>query len=200
MSDMAAEQQITFENDQGLVYRYLCTERLGGGSYGSVLKGKQLSDDLEQKTEVAVKLMHKETTPERINELKFLTSLDHPNIIKYLAMGRVIGKSCLVKAGGMCLVMEYCGDGTLDLKEYVGNPENPAVPTQTITLYIKQLLKALSYMHGKQLYHCDLKSENILLTLNETVLKICDLDSFGRLVGSHTTRTGWKLYFATNFY
>lgn len=142
--------------------------------------------------------MYDVATPEGTSKQRSLTSLDHPNIIEYLAMGHVVSGGFVGCPGDLCLVMEYCGGGTL--KKYVGDPKNHQIPTETITSYNKQLLEALSYMHGKKLSHRDLKSENILLTLNETILKICDLDTFGRLVGSQTARSDLPKKQGTRFF
>jgi len=85
-------------------------------------------------------------------ELQFLLSLQHPNIVACHAVEQT--------STGRYLVLDYCEAGTLRnlLEEDV-----ELHPLQGLTL-VAQILAALAHAHERQIIHCDIKPENILLT------------------------------------
>lgn len=77
----------------------------------------------------------------------------------------------LVRSGiDVYLVMEHCGGG--DLHELRGQ-----LTASQIRSLMHQLLTAVEYMHGLNVWHRDLKSANVLLTVQEGrhIAKIADL-------------------------
>lgn len=84
----------------------------------------------------------------------------------------------LVRSGiDVYLVMEHCGGG--DLHELRGQ-----LTAGQIRSLMHQLLTAVQYMHGLNVWHRDLKSANVLLTVHEGrhIAKVADLGAPLRLL------------------
>jgi len=80
---------------------------LGAGAFGKVFHSHNIADP---NLEVAIKLFNKtKLTPDQVNrikeEVRILTTLDHPNIVKYY--------QTYEDTKYMYLVMEYCPGGEL---------------------------------------------------------------------------------------
>jgi len=82
-------------------------------------------------------------------------------------------------------VTEYCGGGELwELCKFVGEPEYRA------RVYFNQLIDAVGYMHRMGIIHRDLKAENVLLSTDLQVIKLCDFGSSRDVFNPHIRRTG----------
>lgn len=88
--------------------------------------------------------------------------LDHPNIC------RTIGMEDL-KDYGPTIIMEYV-DG-MTLYDLMQTRQFTKEIAHKIT---RQLLDALEYMHSKQIYHRDLKPQNIMVTYGANEVKVID--------------------------
>ncbi len=101
----------------------------------------------------------KELNPQRfsthkfLRELRFLLTLQHPNIVTCQALEHI--------AKGRCLVMDYCEGGTLRSLMENNGPLHPAISIQLIM----DVLKGIGHAHAHNIIHCDIKPENILLSL-----------------------------------
>ncbi len=107
---------------------------------------------------VALKELNRDrfSTRNFLRELRFLLSLQHPNIVNCQALEHT--------ATGRCLVMDYCEGGTLrDLL----SDEIQLHPLQGLNL-IAQILAGLDHAHQREIVHCDIKPENILLVATAT--------------------------------
>lgn len=139
--------------------KYRILGLVGQGQFGRVFcasvretpaKDSRLTSQL-----VALKeLSHqKAPTSEFLRELWFLITLQHPNIVTCRALEHT--------ATGRYLVMDYCEGGTLRnlLKQ-----DRPLRLLEGLQL-VMELLAGLDYAHRRGVVHCDIKPENILLTL-----------------------------------
>ncbi|MEG3975417.1 serine/threonine-protein kinase [Microcoleus sp. herbarium8] len=139
--------------------KYRILGLVGQGQFGRVFcasvretpaKDSRLTSQL-----VALKeLSHqKAPTSEFLRELWFLITLQHPNIVTCRALEHT--------ATGRYLVMDYCEGGTLRnlLKQ-----DRPLRLLEGLQL-VMEVLTGLDYAHRRGVVHCDVKPENILLTL-----------------------------------
>ncbi|MEG4942783.1 serine/threonine-protein kinase [Microcoleus sp. F4-D5] len=139
--------------------KYRILGLVGQGQFGQVFcasvreapaKDSRLTSQL-----VALKeLSHqKAPTSEFLRELWFLITLQHPNIVTCRALEHT--------ATGRYLVMDYCEGGTLRnlLKQ-----DRPLRLIEGLQL-VMEVLAGLDYAHRRGVVHCDIKPENILLTL-----------------------------------
>jgi serine/threonine protein kinase len=129
---------------------------------------------------VALKeLSHQQApTSEFLRELWFLITLQHPNIVACLALEHT--------PTGRYLVMDYCEGGTLRslLKQ-----NSPLRLLEGLQLIIG-VLTGLEYAHRRGVVHCDIKPENILLTLGPRgwLPRLSDFGIARRLPEIGTTR------------
>ncbi|KFK36038.1 hypothetical protein AALP_AA4G069800 [Arabis alpina] len=106
------------------------------------------------------------------NELEFLSSINHPNIIRLIKV--------IHEADFLIMVMEYCNGGALS--SYIRC--NGKVDEHIAKRFMKQIGAGLEIIHDNHIIHRDLKPENILLagTGDESVLKIADFSLSRKLL------------------
>lgn len=141
---------------------------------------------------MALKNLNRDRFPTHqfLRELRFLLSLNHPNIANCLALEQ--------STNGRQLVLDYCEGGTLrDLMEQ----ETQLTLAEILTL-MTEVLDALEHAQNGKIVHCDIKPENILLRLTPYgwQAKVSDF-GIARLSqefkgGGHTGATGSPAYMA----
>ncbi|XP_023729036.1 wall-associated receptor kinase-like 14 [Lactuca sativa] len=127
---------------------------LGIGAYGTVYAGK-----LNNNEWVAIKkIRHIENygIDQVMNEIKLLSSVSHPNLVRLLGF-------CIEK-GEQILVYEFMPNGTLcqHLQKERGN----GLPWRRRLTIVTETAHAIAYLHSSMnppIYHRDIKSSNILL-------------------------------------
>jgi serine/threonine-protein kinase PknG len=112
-------------------------------------------------------------------ERRFLTTVDHPNIVKIYNF---------VRAGGHSyIVMEYVGGQSLHELRRQG-----PLPLREALMYGREILHAFGYLHEQGLVYCDLKPANVIRVGKG--LKIIDMGAvqpFGSPVGSSWVTPGY---------
>ena len=109
------------------------------------------------------------------NEINYLKSFDHPNIIKLYDVK--------VTQQDIYLVMEYCNGGSL--KKVLNNYQlkyGKPFSEEIVQYFMRQILKAVEYLHNLGIVHRDLKLENILLKYNDNIEH--DLNNFSNFFSS----------------
>ncbi|XP_076936205.1 wall-associated receptor kinase-like 14 [Bidens hawaiensis] len=154
-------------------------QRLGIGAYGTVYAGKLSNNEW-----VAIKkIRHKEThgINQVMNEIKLLSSVSHPNLVRLLGY-------CIDK-GEQILVYEFMPNGTLSqhLQRERGNGLSWKIRLTIAT----ETAQAIAYLHSAMnppIYHRDIKSSNILLDYDYRS-KVADfgLSRLGMLDESHVS-------------
>jgi NIMA (never in mitosis gene a)-related kinase len=113
-------------------------------------------------------LMEKEKR-NALNEIRILTSIDHPNIIKY--------KGAFFSESGqdLCIVMELAPRKDLATRITHNRKSNLAFPEQKIWTLGRDVVRGLSLLHSKNILHRDIKPANIFLGEGD-VAKIGDFN------------------------
>lgn len=147
-------------------YRVVC--KIGEGGMGEVYLGRNIHLNID----VAIKILIRKPTgnPEYIKrflrEIRHLSYLNHPNIVKLLDVDRT-------EDGNFFIVMEYIDGRTLTEEvEKVG-----IIKEERLINIAIGLCKALSEAHNKGIIHRDLKPENVMLvdyTSEKDFVKVLD--------------------------
>ncbi|XP_038701297.1 wall-associated receptor kinase-like 14 [Tripterygium wilfordii] len=131
-------------------------QMLGTGAYGTVYAGK-LHDEW-----VAVKMFrHRDTgsIDQVMNEIKLLSSVSHPNLVRLLG--------CCVEEGEPILIYEFMPNGTLS--HHLQRERGKGLPWTIRLTIAAETANAIAYLHSAvnpPIYHRDIKSSNILLDYN----------------------------------
>lgn len=129
-------------------------ERLGNGAFGTVYAGKLKGD-----CPVAVKkIRHIDThgIEQMMNEIKLLSSVEHPNLVRLMG--------CCLENGEPILVYEYMPNGTL--AQHLQRERGEGLSWAQRIRLASETADALAYLHSAinpPIYHRDVKSSNILL-------------------------------------
>eukprot|EP01118_Nematostelium_gracile_P008530 TRINITY_DN2829_c0_g1_i1.p1 TRINITY_DN2829_c0_g1~~TRINITY_DN2829_c0_g1_i1.p1 ORF type:complete len:328 (+),score=82.14 TRINITY_DN2829_c0_g1_i1:74-1057(+) len=132
---------------------------IGKGSFGEVFRGTYHG------TSVAIKVIkeRKRMTKKMIecfeNEAKIMQTLRHPNIVLFMGITDNHG-----------IVSEYCDNGDLYKIIHLNKKVHSVGEVMKI---MKGVASGLSYLHAKKIIHGDVKSQNILMDVNN-VPKVAD--------------------------
>jgi serine/threonine protein kinase len=160
------------------------TEKLGSGAMGVVYLG--VSEMSGKRREAAVKVLsgevaQKGTAYERFKrEVEILQQFRHPNIVRFLAVGRYQGTSYFA--------MEYVKGTTLEKVIH----ERGELPWQEVVQIGIQICDALHYAHQHGVVHRDLKPSNLLVS-EEGQVKLTDFGIAKDLDATALTATGRTL-------
>lgn len=151
--------------------------RLGTGAYGTVYSGKLHNDEW-----VAIKrIRHRDTESieQVLNEIKLISTLSHPNLVRLLG--------CSIEKGEQFLVYEFMPNGTLS--QHLQREKGNGLPWAVRITIAAETAQAIAYLHNAvhpPIYHRDIKSSNILLDYNYKS-KVADfgLSRLGMVESSH---------------
>ncbi|XP_076829063.1 protein kinase D4 [Brachyhypopomus gauderio] len=165
--------------DISALYQIFSDELLGSGQFGVVYGGTHRHTGRP----VAIKVIDKTRFPtthqrQSRNEVAILQSLSHPGVI--------VLEDMFETADRTFVVMEKLHS---DMLEMILSNENGRLPERITRFLVIQILEALRYLHMKHIAHCDLKPENVLLTVPEPFpqVKLCDF-GFARIIGEKSFR------------
>jgi serine/threonine protein kinase len=160
---------------------YRLMSLLGKGGYAEVY----LAENIHLGVQAAIKVLKLRDLDslERDkfrDEARFMTTLEHPHIIRVLDYGIEMSQRGSGNDGSTpYLVMEYAPIGTLRHLY----PHGTSMPLAKIVSYTKQIAEALQYAHDKNIIHRDVKPENMLVRKPDDVA----LSDFGIAVAGLNT-------------
>lgn len=156
-----ADEQIVFNG------RYRVIDRIGSGGMSVVYRAQ----DLSLGRIVALKVLHENLTDDEgflrrfQREAHAVANLSHPNIVTVHDIGQDNNRHYIV--------MEFVDGRTLKQLIRLQNQQGrPLIVSQALDLGI-QVCAGIGYAHRANLIHCDVKSQNILVTRDERV-KVAD--------------------------
>lgn len=144
---------------------YMVTRRLGKGTYGQCFAAVGRDG-----VSVALKKIPYDSFDEYLHlffrEISILKSLSHPGVV------RVMDVFAPNTVEQIYIVMELM---TSDLRAYVKHSyADRRVPLDTAQLIFSQMVSAVGYCHSRNVWHRDLKPQNILIDWESTRIKIAD--------------------------
>ncbi|OMO74964.1 hypothetical protein COLO4_26397 [Corchorus olitorius] len=132
-------------------------QRLGTGAFGTVYAGK-----LNNNSWVAIKRIKNrdlDCIEQVINEIKLISSVSHPNLVRLLG--------CSIENGEQILVYEFMPNGTLC--QHLQRERGDGLPWPVRLTIAAETAQAIAHLHSAinpPIYHRDIKSSNILLDYN----------------------------------
>lgn len=160
--------------------KYEILSKIGSGATSNVYKARRLSDDFI----VAVKVVRDDVDDLDEQEKAFrheaeaLSKLSHRNVRRILAAGRWNGL--------LYMVTEYINGSSL--KDVI--TENGALSQKKAVDYALQIAAGIEHAHLKNIIHRDIKSQNVLVSLDGTV-KLVDF-GIARVVSQKTRTMGGR--------
>ncbi|XP_073722170.1 serine/threonine-protein kinase D1-like [Misgurnus anguillicaudatus] len=171
--------QIQENVDISTVYQIFPDEVLGSGQFGIVYGGKHRKTGRD----VAIKIIDKLRFPTKQesqlrNEVAILQNLHHPGIVNL---------ECMFETPERVFVVMEKLHG--DMLEMILSSEKGRLPERITKFLVTQILVALRHLHFKNIVHCDLKPENVLLASSDSFpqVKLCDF-GFARIIGEKSFR------------
>lgn len=155
----------TFLTDPFFSSLYQYESDLGKGAFGRVCK----CINKQTKEQVAVKIisklgLSKSRVSQLLSEAKILGCLNHPNIVKL--------KSVQESSQNFMIELELLQGGTLESRLSSG-----PLSDSDSSVVMKEIIKAVNYLHKNNIIHRDIKPENIMFSNSE--LKSVKLTDFG---------------------
>ncbi|KAE8270217.1 hypothetical protein A4X09_0g2115 [Tilletia walkeri] len=172
-SDVIARlQAICTDADPTKLYRSLV--KIGQGASGGVYTAYQVGTNLS----VAIKQMNLEQQPKKdliINEILVMKESRHRNIVNFI--------DSFLHKGDLWVVMEYMEGGSLT------DVVTCNIMTEgQIAAVSKECLEGLKHLHDHSVIHRDIKSDNILLSLQGDI-KLTDFGFCAQIGESQAKRT-----------
>lgn len=113
-----------------------------------------------------------------MNEVAIVCSLEHTNVVRYF------GSALEKEEHRLTIFLEMVPHGSL--ASMVRSMQEP-MKEDVARVYVRQLVSALDYIHGKGVVHRDLKCDNLLLT-SEGWIKLTDFGA-SKIVGVDSMAT-----------
>ncbi|XP_043931929.1 serine/threonine-protein kinase D3-like [Protopterus annectens] len=161
------------------LYQIFPDDILGSGQFGTVYGGKHRKSGRDVAIKVIDKLRFPTTQESQLrNEVAILQNLRHPGVVNLEAMFETPER--------VFVVMEKLHG---DMLEMILSSERGRLPERTTKFLTTQILEALRHLHFKNIVHCDLKPENVLLASEDPFpqVKLCDF-GFARIIGEKSFR------------
>ncbi|EFA86387.1 putative protein kinase [Heterostelium album PN500] len=161
----------------GIQKSYDIGAQLGTGKFSVVKSATEKSSGKQW----AIKIMRKSVVEEQnlIKEVEIMLDIKHQNIIAL--------KEIYETDTDLALVLELVTGGELFDKIV----ERNSYTEEDASKLVNTLIKVISYLHSKDIVHCDLKPENLLYSDNSenAVIKLCDFGLSQRCAAGEQLRS-----------
>ncbi|XP_053331751.1 mitogen-activated protein kinase kinase kinase 1 isoform X2 [Clarias gariepinus] len=158
---------------------WLKGQQIGLGAFSSCYQAQDVGTGtlmaVKQVTYVRNTSSEQEEVVEALREeIRMMSHLDHPNII------RMLGATC--EKNNYNLFVEWMAGGSVShlLNKYGAFKEGVVIN------YTEQLLRGLAYLHENQIIHRDIKGANLLIDSTGQRLRIADFGAAARLASKGT--------------
>lgn len=169
------------------IYKYKLIKQIGGGVFGQVW----LARDVTMDQNVAVKVLDPSTSTvaEQLKEAHIGSHLKHKNLVK-VQYADVISHNYREI---VVIAMDYFKNGSIVNKL---NSER-FLPLPDALKYLKGILAGLEYLHENNIFHGDIKPQNILLgPSNEGVLTDYGISCKSQNLSPVRLRSAYNLHIA----
>ena len=132
-------------------------KKIGQGGMGSVYRCVDVALDRP----VAVKVLAADLCRDEVfvarfeREARLTAGLEQPNVVLIYAVGRHLGRPFIV--------MKWLGGETLSRRLEGYHKRGTRMPVDEVRSVVRQVCAGLSYIHGKNLVHRDIKASNIVI-------------------------------------
>ncbi|KAI5616451.1 serine/threonine-protein kinase D1 isoform X2 [Silurus asotus] len=171
--------QIQENVDISTIYQIFPDEVLGSGQFGIVYGGKHRKTGRDMAIKIIDKLRFPTKQESQLrNEVAILQNLHHPGVVNL---------ECMFETPERVFVVMEKLHG--DMLEMILSSEKGRLPERITKFLVTQILVALRHLHFKNIVHCDLKPENVLLASADSFpqVKLCDF-GFARIIGEKSFR------------
>jgi serine/threonine protein kinase len=138
--------------------KYECTELLGEGAYGKVMKATNREDGDVVAIKQIKRAFHSWEECMRLRELQALRKLKHENIVRL--------KELIRDSAQLFFVFEFIPTNLASLtseRRRAGTPFS----TKEVRDISRQLFAGMAYMHKHNYFHRDIKPDNLLVDPGE---------------------------------
>ena len=162
---------------------------IGKGAFARVCLVKRKTDhSLYAMKRVKLANLNTKERENALNEVKILSSINHPNLIAF--------KEAFLEDDSkiLNLVMEYADDGDIEAKIKLKSEERSFFPENEVWSFLIQTISGLKSLHDNKIMHRDLKSANLFISKDGTI-KLGDLNVSKFIKnGLASTQTGTPYY------
>ena len=174
--------------------RLVVDEMVGEGAYGVVMRCTEASTGARRAVK-AFKIRENDPDAEEVRrtsarEIATLRDLRHPNVVAHVGD--------FTEGGKLYVVMEFVPRTLLEILD--ARPQDaPGLPKRDVRRFVKQLCRAVAFMHARGFVYRDIKPENVLVTDSKTV-KLCDFGFARKVPETEAERNKLTDYVATRWY
>lgn len=162
-------------------------KELSKGSFGIVHEGKLKIGLVSLSVAIKTISLDESNKDDVKHEVALMSNLEHENVLS------CYGVAFRKEENVADIVTEFCPKGDLfDYKKTICTPEEKVK-------IILEIAKGMKYLHGKNVIHRDLKTQNVLIS-KDGCCKICDFGSSRRTQSINYTFCGTLEYLAPEQY
>jgi len=158
-----------------LGHNYQRVRSIGRGSFGEATLVEDGDGKLCVMKTIDIAKLDKEHQLDAVNEVKVLSSLKHPYIVRY--------HESFIDNGTLAIVMDYAEGGDLSKRIMRMREKQQLFAEGQLLRWFTQVTLGLKYLHKCNIIHRDLKPQNIFLTKHDD-LRLGDFGISKMLGGS----------------